>query len=308
MPPRSYLQRIAGTAHGVTVLSPPRVLFRPAALPMEGKSGMQMRTAMPAPAPAPSVTPAVESETASRALAAPPAGDPDSRGPPRPTLTPEASAQSARPVPPTAAAELQPRLPLIIPSEPPSRPVEGAPPAISVPSVEKQRSGVADSPSPHAPKAAPAPIPHSETRSKQPAPLTGPALSEPPAAEVRLPVMDGVTDVQPLPMRSGVDVAQVATSRPTASVDRPRIGAHDSTPIRLEPPPVAAPLHRPDSRERDARVRIGSLEVRIVPPTAGQASAGHPPAAAIPPARPAPPARIVTPLSRGFRPFGLVQG
>jgi hypothetical protein len=60
------------------------------------------------------------------------------------------------------------------------------------------------------------------------------------------------------------------------------------------------PPPRPTAEgKRSGGVRIGSLEVRIVPPPAAA-----PPLVAVP----VPPAAAAPPLSRGFRTFGLVQG
>ena len=78
--------------------------------------------------------------------------------------------------------------------------------------------------------------------------------------------------------------------------------------IRLEPPSAPAPVKTSVSENAETRVRIGSLEVRVVrdatPPIASNQSQSVP----TPPIRPASQSHAAAPLSRDFRTFGLTQG
>lgn len=121
------------------------------------------------------------------------------------------------------------------------------------------------------------------------------------------PVADADDDTRPR-SRPVVAADRDAARTPAHGGDRRQAVPHGQSPIRLEPPAVAARPRRPAGGEAAAGVWIGTLDVRIMPGTAVQAPAVRPTGAPAPPARQAPQAPPPASLSRGFRSFGLVQG
>jgi hypothetical protein len=309
MPRRSYLQRIVLGHHGPVVLSPPRVLFRPTAVPIESVAGAEAVAAASPPAEARTVATAASPPAEATAVA--PALEPRSVLISAPTV-PIGPAGPQGPLPSTATSKAAHRQALVTPAELLPRPVgesarEAMPPPLGVP-VAGPSAGADEAPLANTPGVAPAPISQSAAPPASAGLSTGPPLRDPQRERPELRPVDAATSVEEPELRPVDRVTERMIGEPADGVDQRQPSRHMSSSVRLEPPAVAPPPHRPDNREREARVRIGSLEVRIVPPAAGQVPAAHPPAAAIPPVRPAPPVRMVAPLSRGFRPFGLVQG
>ncbi len=276
MPRRSYLRQIAGGCHGVAVLSPPRVLFRPAALPMAVMASLETR--LPAastpqrqplarsgePGPAPSTrTPRRASDPRSvMAGPAPPepaAIVPGERGRPRPpgaapvrvkeeTTGVEMRARAA----PTAEGRAAARSvePGPAPLTAPPRPTPGPAPILAGPAPPQLSSIVpADPNRPLRPAPAPVSISGRAAQLTEPGGPVGGVKASPSQASVapepqhRQPPAD---PVEPLARPKEEDAG--VRARPAAFVpvaDRV-VGAVDSSMTSaVEVPPVAVPRASP---------------------------------------------------------------
>jgi hypothetical protein len=311
MPRQSYLQRIAGGAPGLLVLSPPRILFPPNVGPIEAETSMEAVAAVASPAEARTVAPPVEPRPAPLLAQAPLAPGQDLAGgaarlgPGLHAPAPVVLFGSERSVPPAVASGSTHPQALVAPDSPPAQPAEenawqGVRHAASVPRAGRRAETddahiidaleVASYPSP---RAVASPAPQGLT--------TGQVTAVTPTEGQRMRPVDAMTGAATPRWRPVDAVTDAVTGGTAEAVDRSQADVRVSPPIRLEPQAVAPPPHSPDNGGREAGVRIGSLEVRIVPPAVVQVPVGRPLAAAAVPARP-------VPLSRGFRSFGLVQG
>jgi len=372
---RSYLQRIAGDGQTPMRLSPPRVLFRPAPLPIEATTGLDMTAATRKPTepltvtpsrrrgPAPVVAPAqAASEThpaggAGRAGPAPHAtaalGCRDTGLTDRLTATPgsihrqsplAAVGPPSRPAEKEAAEDVRPavsgsrsspravagdapgsqtsELASHVPSRPvatseplgmmvarvPAEPPEETPVLLARPGTPKAPRSMTADPVPDEPLGGtPVLLPRPGEPKAAGGMTKGPVPTDSHTDRPRLGPID--PDDARMP-RLGPVVANrdESTAGAARGVERPRAAGPVLSPIRLEPSAVAPRQHGPDNRERTAGVRIGSLEVRIMPPAAAAAPAVPPKVKTVPPPRSPPASPSAAPLSRGFRNFGLVQG
>jgi hypothetical protein len=278
----SYLSRIAGTEPAPLVLKPPRVLFAPTA-------------------------PAVESAPPLEALADPPTVPAAAAlGPFVHPLIPAVAAASTLPKnAPAVAAPQQHVAPaqtmpdLVVPvDQHPGGADEPVVREVVKPSERVVRLEVPPV-APEQPKKADDAFANQQVKVEfrvVAAPYRIPAPPEP--APVR-PVMVG--------RPPDLEVMEDA-----AAVEKPTAERVETRPIRLEPMAAPPPAPTRDAGEPKTRVRIGSLEVRIVheAPASAAASAAASQAQASPPAPVRTPAQALSsaPLSRGFRAFGLAQG
>ena len=314
------------------MLAPPRVVFRPPASPMEATTARGTEAVLVRETGVDAMDPA-EARAVEGEVAPTPA-------PPRPGPGPHTA--RAGPPPPRALDPIDPDV-----GEPPLRPA-AAPGPVAAASPLAPRPGRADGaavagPEPRAsgpdgPRDVERPGPRSArsgARARQPP-------AEPPGPRVRPADEDAGDDLRPAafapadrpraaltpgppamapgpvtaepraagPRSRPVAAALEAATGPPADIeDRPQGSASTlGSTIRLEPPAVAPRPQRTAGGESAVGVRIGSLEVRITPPAAGQDAASRPPGAPARPARPAPQPLPAAALSRGFRSFGLVQG
>jgi len=287
----SYLARIArDSVENGPSLAPSRVLFRPTPPAPDGLSAQAHGI------PPNEVTPVA----------------PLARDHPA-TPTRDVPAKSEDAVPERAShAPMTPRLPLA----PSGRaPVDEGRPATVRP--EERRTPPAASgpaPEPDAPRAGPAkPVamhlatvapPPATARSPAPPPAT-PRDPAPPARVNRTP------EAPPNPQHQPPNVPESIASRPhfPGTRDSERDSETSRTVLVPTPPvgresfaqaPTGAEKRSGVRSDIRATVRIGSLEVRIVPPP--------PPPVAPPLPRQSPAARPLAALARGFRSFGLTQG
>jgi len=375
MPRRSYLHQIAGEGNTAMRLSPPRVLFRPAALPMEATTSLEMTAATRTPAEPLTATPSVRRGAApvvapaQAASETHPAGGAGRAGP-APHATATLGSRNTGLTDPLAATpgstHRQSRL---APVGPPSQPAEkeaaeGERPAV-LGSLSSPRAVASDAPSsktsevasdrlprtvattaPRSMTVGPVPdeplegtpvlLPRAGTP-KAPRGMTAGPVSDEPSEETPVllprpgtPKAPGGMTTGPVPTDSHPDRPRLGPVDPDGAwmprlrpvvgtradspagdakgVDRPTADGPVSSAIRLEPSAVVPRPHGPDNRERTAGVRIGSLEVRIMPPPAAPAPAFPPKVKTVPPPRSPPASQSAGPLSRGFRNFGLVQG
>jgi hypothetical protein len=320
MPRPSYFQQIAGGPDRPGRLAPPRVRFRPPSLPTEV---FDQPVAEVAATPRPEAPP-IRSEPArqfepprveparrpERVEAMPGPFAPIVPDPPRPPVVGQApSRQVPASIVPRERPAPAPPVDAPIPVGPRPRPPEriAERPAAFVAPAEFVAPAVRSAGSPVIREQGGSPVPWPRS---QPAPASPPAVTSRPAPErfpeaTPRPVVEPI-DARPRP-KEVPPAEEPATRRPAESDDSPRSGGQGGsptlTPIRLEPRAVAPRPHRPSDDEPSGGVRIGSLEVRITPP-----APTAPPVRFVGPARPAAIKPAATRLSRGFRPFGLVQG
>ncbi len=318
MPRPSYFDRIAGGGPGPEgMLSPPRILFRPASSPMELTTALEVEVAVTSPA----AVPPLEGETAAglaRSRPAPVPPPPGVGSPPK-TPAPIVPGEGGRPRPMAVAAVPEPVTPgpvAAVPAPAAPRPIRAevarpvpAPRAsapdgprgverprpdvvASSPTSSRTETGASDHDRPGPDVVVPGPA-----RRRAAAALLGPRaraveveagegvspavsathVGRPAAAPVAPPAMAAVAAASVEPRAAGprpVTAANEAVTRsPEDSGDRPRGPANGRSTIRLEPPAVSPPPRRPAVDQPAARVRIGSLEVRITPRAAEPAPA-----------------------------------
>jgi hypothetical protein len=300
MPRPTYLQRIAGVEPGSRVLSPPHGVFPP--MPVAATTGAEeMPTERPPLAP---TIPARSTRVAESKPAAPSQMDRDpavggvelDAKPPRVASVVEPSVPAAAlPEPAPQSSLAAPVGPTLWPVEVPPR--EGKPSVALVPVIDRRAEEDETSM-----------VHHPETTGSRPRPAVAalvPAVPPDPIPSVpRLPPADAAPVAVIPATRSPDTEAPLVSDKPAESPPRPRPVPDVVPPIRLEPSPVTPPLPRPDSGGENAKVRIGSLEVRITAPAVP--TPASPPAAPVPARREA--TRPATGLARGFRSFGLRQG
>ncbi len=294
MPNRTYLQRIAGVEPVARVLTPPRGLFPSVAVPAPATTGVEevavsraqalhgdrVAETKPATLPQTSLEPAVDG------------------------VELEATPPRVAPVVPVA---FEPSVPTAVPPEPapPLRTVEPPPeqsmrPQNLVPAVDR-RTEKDETLVVH---------PLETTASPPRPPVAAPATNNPiptippPPSEPRLQP-GGTAPIRVTPATRSPDTEASSVSEKSAESPNQQPPVLDVVPpIRLEPPVITPPLPRSDNGGDNAKVRIGSLEVRITAPAV--------PTPASPPSAPAPArreaTRPATGLARGFRSFGLRQG
>jgi len=220
------------------------------------------------------------------------------RGQPSSSLTPFLVQPGPnRAVTPASAPKAPHRLPTITPSEPPARAAqnvfESSTHAAAPVTMPRQTTAAITPPSPHGQGAIRTLVP----------PPSPPAATPPvPSQRVEIP-RPIVVDARPHPPLPRARTGHVGPERPVETGERPPPAPIPPPPIRLEPPTVVPSPRKLDENGGRSNVRIGSLEVRILPVPVAPPTAGRPvgqSARAV-----APPA---APLCRGFRAFGLGQG
>jgi hypothetical protein len=320
------LQQVAGghapAAIAAGATTPPRLFERPRSTTVE--SGVRDVTAavsstvapvQPGPPPVgmpraqPSPTPAADPAwfiAGPAAVVVPASPAPiASRVPP---VSPRVPAPPPTPVvtrvPPAATTENSPRFPTLTPSEPSARAARNVAERVIRPAeAATAPRGATDA---NDPSSLPPPA---VKRGRVPSPVRPPTPTpgQPQWGEPQQPI---VVDAQPTPAlpraRPVEAVRDHASTRVREAGERPPTTTRLAPPIRLEPPAVVPAPRLADESGGRGVVRIGSLEVRILPPLDTPAAAGRPP---VQPVRAARPVGVPTaPLSRGFRSFGLSQG
>jgi hypothetical protein len=303
---RSYLQRIAGVQMSGPALRPARSPFqRGAAHGLEGPCFVAAEGHAPpvvvqvGSVPAPDGTPVAPTARevmdpivpASTERWAPPANA-ESAPPVQAAAGP--GDRLAQPVRANGAAEMQ--------EAPPARRQVSIEPRLPAADTSAEASGPFDVATPAA-----------KTASIEPSARRGDSHGTGRGATAFV-VTNPVRAAVPDPAARASPVAQAETGRPVAikpsdqgvpppsivddRADLPPAREKPLLAVRLEPPASPLPrLQKPDGGQA-VGVRIGSLEVRVVPPAQPER----------PPMRPAAPARPSGSLARGFGAFGLVQG
>ncbi len=254
--------------------------------------------------PAAVVVPASPAPVASRVPPVSPRVLPPPQTPVVPRVSPVPPTPVVTRVPPAATTEISPRFPTLTPSEPPERAATNVVERVIHPAeaaTAPRRATDANDPS-----SRPTPA---VKRGRVPSPVRPPTPSpgQPQWGEPQQPIVVDAQPTPPLPRARPVEaVRDRASTQLSDSGERPPAATRLAPPIRLEPPAVVPAPRVVDEGSGRGTVRIGSLEVRILPPLDTPAAAGRPP---VQPVRAARPVGVPTaPLSRGFRSFGLSQG